>query len=32
VACTIITKIDGTQNINIGFLNIQRKGKREETN
>lgn len=30
VVCTVITKIDGTQHINIGFLNIQRKGKREE--
>ena len=28
VVCTIITKIDGTQRINIGFLNIQRKGKK----
>lgn len=27
---TIITKIDGTQHINIGLLNIQRKGGREE--
>lgn len=30
MVCTIITKMDGTQHINIGFLNIQRKGKREE--
>lgn len=30
VVCTIITKMDGTQHINIGFLNIQRKAKREE--
>lgn len=27
---TIITKIDGTQHINIGLSNIQRKGGREE--
>ena len=30
MVCTIITKIDGTQHINIGLLNIQRKGGREE--
>ena len=30
VVRTIITKIDGTQHINIGLLNIQRKGGREE--
>lgn len=27
---TIITKIDGTQHIKIGLLNIQRKGGKEE--
>ena len=31
MVCTIITKIDGTQHINIGLLNIQRKGIRGQS-